>query len=409
MPTVPVVVGDDVEACAEPLRAYAALYVGGMGSREQNFYNQLAVRMGYGDAAATVQERYLARDYAGAGAAVPLEFIDQTSLIGPIERIADGLQAYAETRVSPRCPSPTYAPTLTEQLPTLRTIARGARAGGSPGVSWFEAIVLGSCRDSPSSCRSRRRATCGSSRPMFGWEDPGAAFTAVTQLGTTAAVLLFFWQGHRRHHRRLAALAVQPEYRGNHDARMGWYVILGTIPVGVLGFAFRHQIKDQARDLRIIAAAMIVRGARAVGGRPGRQRATKELRRLDVKDGLIYGLAQSAALDPRRLALGRDDLGRSVPRLHPRGGDAVLVPAVDPGGAGLRAVRAARHRQGRRHARGAPRSSPPLIAMVVGYAVIAWLLRYVATHSFLPFVLYRLAVGVLLRDRCSPPGVLAAK
>ena len=100
VPTVPVVIGDDVEKCAEPLRGYDALYIGGMGSRDKNFYNQLASRMGFDEAAATVQDRFLARDYAGAAAAVPLEFIDRTSLIGPPERIQDRLQAYADSGVT---------------------------------------------------------------------------------------------------------------------------------------------------------------------------------------------------------------------------------------------------------------------------------------------------------------------
>ncbi len=129
VPTVPVVVGDDLEACAVPLRAYASLYVGGMGSREQNFYNQLAVRMGYGAQAAEVQERYLARDYAGAGAAVPFEFIDRTSLIGPLERVADGIQAYRDAGVTTLSVA-TYAPTLTERIHTLRTIVSAAERAG---------------------------------------------------------------------------------------------------------------------------------------------------------------------------------------------------------------------------------------------------------------------------------------
>jgi len=126
---VPVVVGDDLEACAEPLRGYAALYVGGMGSREQNFYNQLAVRMGYGEEAALVQERYLARDYAGAGAAVPFAFIDQTSLIGPVGRIVDGIQAYRDAGVTTLSVA-TYAPTLTERILTLRTMIEAADRAG---------------------------------------------------------------------------------------------------------------------------------------------------------------------------------------------------------------------------------------------------------------------------------------
>jgi F420-dependent oxidoreductase-like protein len=97
---VPVVIGDDVAACAELVRNYAALYVGGMGSRKQNFYNQLATRMGYGDAAREVQDLYLAKRHRDAAAAVPLEFIDRTSLLGPVDRIAERMRAYAEAGVT---------------------------------------------------------------------------------------------------------------------------------------------------------------------------------------------------------------------------------------------------------------------------------------------------------------------
>jgi F420-dependent oxidoreductase-like protein len=98
--SAPVVIGDDVAACAELVRDYAALYVGGMGSRKQNFYNQLAVRMGYGDAAREVQDLYLAKRQRDAAAAVPLEFIDRTSLLGPVDRIAGRMRAYADAGVT---------------------------------------------------------------------------------------------------------------------------------------------------------------------------------------------------------------------------------------------------------------------------------------------------------------------
>jgi F420-dependent oxidoreductase-like protein len=121
VPTTPVVVGEDLEACAAPIRSYAALYVGGMGSKEQNFYNALATRMGYGDAAAEVQERYLARDYDGAAAAVPFEFIDRTSLIGPVERIARRMKDFADSGATTLTVS-TYAATLDERLATVRAM-----------------------------------------------------------------------------------------------------------------------------------------------------------------------------------------------------------------------------------------------------------------------------------------------
>ncbi|MFE0588973.1 LLM class F420-dependent oxidoreductase [Micromonospora echinospora] len=100
VPSVPVVIGDDVAACAELVRPYAALYVGGMGSRQQNFYNQLATRMGYGDAAREVQDLYLAKRQRDAAAAVPTEFIDRTSLLGPKERIAERMREYAAAGVT---------------------------------------------------------------------------------------------------------------------------------------------------------------------------------------------------------------------------------------------------------------------------------------------------------------------
>ena len=129
VPTVPVIVGDDLSACADAIRPYAALYVGGMGSREKNFYNQLAVRMGYEEAAAEVQDRFLERDYAGAGAAVPFEFIDQTSLIGPKERIADGIAAYAAAGVTTLTVS-SQAQSLEERRAVLHTVVDAAELAG---------------------------------------------------------------------------------------------------------------------------------------------------------------------------------------------------------------------------------------------------------------------------------------
>jgi F420-dependent oxidoreductase-like protein len=129
VPTVPVVFGDDLQACAEPLRHYAALYVGGMGSREQNFYNRLAVRMGYGDAAEKVQDLYLARQHRDAADAVPFEFIDRTSLIGPKERVRGRLAAYAEAGVTTLSVA-SYAGSLEDRVGALRTLAEALDESG---------------------------------------------------------------------------------------------------------------------------------------------------------------------------------------------------------------------------------------------------------------------------------------
>jgi F420-dependent oxidoreductase-like protein len=129
VPTVPLVVGDDPAACADPVRGYASLYVGGMGSREQNFYNALAARMGYAEAAAQVQELYLGGRHRDAAAAVPFEFLDRTSLLGSRERIADRLHAYDAAGVTTLSVAP-YAPTLTGRIEALREVAEALDASG---------------------------------------------------------------------------------------------------------------------------------------------------------------------------------------------------------------------------------------------------------------------------------------
>jgi F420-dependent oxidoreductase-like protein len=133
VPTVPVIIGagtaEGLEACAAPLRHYAALYIGGMGSREQNFYHRLAVSMGYEDAAARVQDLYLARQHRDAAEAVPFEFIDRTSLIGPPERIRDRLHAYAEAGVTTLSLA-SYGGMVEERIGALRTMSEVLEQSG---------------------------------------------------------------------------------------------------------------------------------------------------------------------------------------------------------------------------------------------------------------------------------------
>ncbi|MGI8994718.1 MAG: LLM class F420-dependent oxidoreductase [Nocardioidaceae bacterium] len=127
--TVPVSFGDDLAACADPIRSYAALYVGGMGSREQNFYNQLACRMGFEGEAARIQDLFLDGRHREAMAAVPLDFIDQTSLIGPRQRVAERLHAFAEAGVTTLTIS-SFAPDLEGRIEDLRQVAAALEASG---------------------------------------------------------------------------------------------------------------------------------------------------------------------------------------------------------------------------------------------------------------------------------------
>ena len=115
--TVPLSVGDDLAAAADRLRDYFALYIGGMGTRERNFYNRFAREIGYEAEAAEIQDRFLARDRAGAAAAVPLPLIDETALIGPKEHLAERFRGYAEAGVD------------TVDPVAVRPVRRGSRRG----------------------------------------------------------------------------------------------------------------------------------------------------------------------------------------------------------------------------------------------------------------------------------------
>jgi len=128
--SVPLMTGDDLAAAADPIRGYAALYIGGMGSREKNFYNQLAVRMGYEDEARQIQDLYLAKQHRDAMAAVPQGFIDGISLLGGKERLAEKLTAYAEAGVTTAAVTP-FAPTVDQRIADLRLLAEALELSGA--------------------------------------------------------------------------------------------------------------------------------------------------------------------------------------------------------------------------------------------------------------------------------------
>src|SRR5262245_31105684 len=127
--SVPLVVGTDLDACVDPVRDYFALYIGGMGSRDQNFYNQLARRMGFDQAADEIQARYLEKEHRKAAAAVPQDLIHQTSLLGTTERIADRLRAYADAGVTTLSVTP-FAGVLDDRVAALRTVSEALDRAG---------------------------------------------------------------------------------------------------------------------------------------------------------------------------------------------------------------------------------------------------------------------------------------
>ncbi|MDQ4037147.1 MAG: LLM class F420-dependent oxidoreductase [Actinomycetota bacterium] len=129
VPTVPISVGNDLQAAADLIRPYCALYVGGMGSREKNFYNAQARRMGFDAAATAIQDHYLNRQYAAAAEAVPFDFVDSTALIGPIERITERLHAYADAGVTTLTIA-VHSGSLEHRLATLRGAVQALESAG---------------------------------------------------------------------------------------------------------------------------------------------------------------------------------------------------------------------------------------------------------------------------------------
>jgi len=229
---------------------------------------------------------------------------------------------------------------------------------------------------------------------FFGWPDPGAAFTAVIQLGTTAAVLLYFRHDLWRIARSWLRSLRDPALRGDLDARMGWYIILGTIPIAIFGFIFRDQIETGARNLYLIGSALITLGlvlyaADEVG------RRTRTLEQINRDDGVTIGFAQALALIP-----GVSRSGATISAGLFRGFDRpsaarysflLSVPAVVLSGLfELRKIGGAHQPDV-----GAVIIAT-LVAFVVGYASIAFLLRYLVRHTMLLFVVYRVVLGVVV-------------
>ncbi|MGQ0776918.1 MAG: undecaprenyl-diphosphate phosphatase [Pseudonocardiales bacterium] len=265
-------------------------------------------------------------------------------------------------------------------------------------MSWLEALVLGLVQGLteflPISSSGHLRIVSA----VFFDEDAGAAFTAVTQLGTEAAVILYFARdiGHlvATWFRGFASAQV----RATQDYRMAWLVIIGTIPIGVLGVLFESQIQTSGRNLWIIAVNLIVFGL-VLGAAEHYGRQRRPLEQLTVRDGVVMGFAQAMALVPGvSRSGGTISAGLFLGLTRPaavRYSFLLAIPAVVA--AGLFQIPDV-------FARGGPGLQPSvaqmvvatLIAFVVGYASIAWLLRYVERHSVYVFVWYRVVLGIVV-------------
>ena len=228
--------------------------------------------------------------------------------------------------------------------------------------------------------------------------DPGATFTAITQIGTELAVLIYF----RKDIARIASawltkVIMRKEVAGNsrQDVRIGWMIVVGTLPIVVLGYLFQENIRNTFRSLWLIAIVMIVFGIiLGIADRFGR--SERNLDSLTSKHGLAYGFAQSLALVPgvsrsgATIAMGRV-LGYTRESAL-RYSFLLAIPAVF--GSGFYELKTAI---------GADNPAAPyslietfgatIVAFFVGYAVIAWLMKFIATKSFMPFIIYRIVLG----------------
>jgi undecaprenyl-diphosphatase len=262
----------------------------------------------------------------------------------------------------------------------------------------FEAVVLGIVQGLTEFLPISSSAHLRIVGAVFGWKDPGAAYTAIIQIGTELAVLVYFardiarivwaWLG-----------SLVGRRKGDPDARMGWLIIIGTIPIVVLGLIFQDRIETTFRDLRIVAIALagfslILFWADRVGVKKGR------LSDLTVGDGILFGLAQSLALIP-----GVSRSGGTITaglfigytrEAAARYSFLLAIPAVL--GSGVFEAYSAL-KKGGLHGSEVDWNATVIstgIAFVIGLAVIAWFLRYLSHGSFTPFVVYRVLLGLLV-------------
>ncbi|MGD9570915.1 MAG: undecaprenyl-diphosphate phosphatase [Thermoleophilia bacterium] len=259
-------------------------------------------------------------------------------------------------------------------------------------MSVLEAVVLGLLQGLTEFLPVSSTAHLRIVPELVGWEDPGAAFTAITQLGTLAAVLWYFRHDLGRIGRTWASSLVRPELRGELDARMGWYVVVATVPIGLFGWLFDDQVEEGARDLRLVAWSLILFGLVLLAAdRMGRKDRTIE--RITTRDGIVVGLAQALALVPGvsragatltaglflgldRTAAARFSFLLSIPAVTLAGVYQLRVLGDEAASLDLPATVIA-----------------TVVAGISGYATIAYLLRFLESHSMMVFVVYRLLLG----------------
>ena len=265
----------------------------------------------------------------------------------------------------------------------------------------FEAIFLGALQGLTEFLPISSSAHIRIAGEVFGTNaDPGATFTAITQIGTELAVLIYF----RRDILRIISAWLSQISRKNlassekADARMGWLIILGTLPIVGLGYFGQDVIRKDFRSLWLIATSLIVFGL-ILGIADKLGKTERQLHQLTPIHGLLYGLAQSLALIP---GVSRSGATIAMGRIMGYSREAALrysfllaLPAVF--GSGLYELKSAIGETTTNQAFSLPQTLvATVVAFVIGYAVIAWLLKFVTTKSFSPFIIYRVLLGSTL-------------
>jgi len=262
-------------------------------------------------------------------------------------------------------------------------------------MSWWQVVVLAVVQGLTEFLPVSSSGHLAIVSRVFFADDVGASFTAVTQLGTEAAVLVYFARDIVRIVAAWFTGLLKPDHRGV-DYRLGWYVIIGTIPICVLGLLFKDEIRSGVRNLWVIATALVVFSAViALAERLGRQ--SRNVERLTWRDAVIVGIAQTLALVPGVSRSGSTIsaglfLGQQR-ELSARFGFLLAIPAVFA--SGLFSIPDAFHPV----LEGMSATGPQLlvataVAFVVGLAAVAWFLRFLLRHSMYWFVGYRVMVGV---------------
>ena len=262
-------------------------------------------------------------------------------------------------------------------------------------MGWLEALVLGVVQGLTEFLPISSSAHQAIIGQFFGGHDPGSAFTAINQLGTESAVILYFRKDIWLIIRSWAGSLVGRVPRDNAEARMGWLVIIGSIPIVVLGVLFQDAIDTTFRNLWLTAAMLGGFGV-VIGVADWFARNARPLESLTWNHGLLFGLAHSLALIPgvsrsgatiaagltlgyQRVAAAKYAFLLAIPAVVGSGLFKLTDVANDPA---------------------EPAWGPIILATVVsfvsGYAVIAWLLRYVSTHTFGPFVIYRITLAAVV-------------